>query len=100
MNVYSDGKWGSYRHLPLGTCTSIAVPHAHINIGTRGDLSSFRWIEGNLDPQRYGRDVSSSTVPLLKSHFTIIQGLQKSDWGTLVPKINVENSIKLGFLLE
>ncbi|PNF24834.1 hypothetical protein B7P43_G15086 [Cryptotermes secundus] len=51
MNVYNDGKWGSYRYLPLGTCTSIAVWHAHINIMTRGDLSSFRWIEGNLDPQ-------------------------------------------------
>jgi hypothetical protein len=25
---------------------------------------------------------------------------QKSDWGTLVPRINVENGIKLGFLLE
>jgi hypothetical protein len=24
----------------------------------------------------------------------------KSDWGTLVPRINVENGIKLGFLLE
>jgi hypothetical protein len=24
----------------------------------------------------------------------------KSDWGTLVPRINVENGIKLGFLLQ
>jgi hypothetical protein len=24
----------------------------------------------------------------------------KSDWGTLVPRLNVENGIKLGFLLE
>jgi hypothetical protein len=24
----------------------------------------------------------------------------KSDWGTLVPRINVESGIKLGFLLE
>jgi hypothetical protein len=26
--------------------------------------------------------------------------IEKSDWGTLVPRINVENGIKLGFLLE
>jgi hypothetical protein len=26
--------------------------------------------------------------------------LIKSDWGTLVPRINVENGIKVGFLLE
>jgi hypothetical protein len=25
---------------------------------------------------------------------------EKSDWGTLVPRINVENGVKLGFLLE
>jgi hypothetical protein len=25
---------------------------------------------------------------------------KKSDWGTLVPRINVENGIKLRFLLE
>jgi hypothetical protein len=25
---------------------------------------------------------------------------KKSDWGTLVPRINVENGIKLGFSLE
>jgi hypothetical protein len=25
---------------------------------------------------------------------------RKSDWGTLVPRINVENGIKLGFLVE
>jgi hypothetical protein len=25
---------------------------------------------------------------------------KESDWGTLVPRINVKNSIKLGFLLE
>jgi hypothetical protein len=24
----------------------------------------------------------------------------KTDWGNLVPRINVENGIKLGFLLE
>jgi hypothetical protein len=26
--------------------------------------------------------------------------VKKSDWGTLVPRINVENGIKLGFALE
>jgi hypothetical protein len=25
---------------------------------------------------------------------------EKSDWGTLVPRINVENGIKIGFLFE
>jgi hypothetical protein len=25
---------------------------------------------------------------------------EKLDWGTLVPKINVENGIKLGFVME
>jgi hypothetical protein len=28
------------------------------------------------------------------------EGNKISDWGTLVPRINVENGIKLGFLLQ
>jgi hypothetical protein len=31
---------------------------------------------------------------------TLERGEKKSDWGNLVPRINVENGIKLGFLLE
>ncbi|XP_021929696.1 fatty acid synthase-like isoform X3 [Zootermopsis nevadensis] len=50
VNVYIDGKWGSYRHLPLDSCATVTVPHAYVNIMRRGDLSSFRWLEGNLDP--------------------------------------------------
>ena len=53
MNIYIDGKWGSYRHLPLDSCATVAVPHALLNIMTPGDLSSFKWLEGNLDPDRF-----------------------------------------------
>jgi hypothetical protein len=34
------------------------------------------------------------------SGYTLVKLFKKSDWGTLVPRINVENGIKLGFLLE
>jgi fatty acid synthase len=53
MNIYRDGKWGSYRHLPLDNYATVTVPHAYVNIMTRGDLSSFKWLEGNLDPEKY-----------------------------------------------
>jgi len=53
MNIYNDGKWGSYRHLPLGICATVTVPHAWVNMMTPGDLSSLRWLEGNLDPDRF-----------------------------------------------
>jgi len=52
MNVYIDGKWGSYRHLPLDSCATVTVPHAWVNM-TPGDLSSFKWLEGNMDPDRF-----------------------------------------------
>jgi hypothetical protein len=29
-----------------------------------------------------------------------VQDADKSDWGTFVPRIKVENGIKLGYLLE
>jgi fatty acid synthase len=53
MNVYSNGQWGSYRHLPLDSCDTIPVPHAYVNVTTRGDLSSLKWIEGKLQLDRY-----------------------------------------------
>ena len=53
MNIYIDGKWGSYRHLLLGSCATVTVPHACVNIMTPGDLSSLRWLEGYLHPDRY-----------------------------------------------
>jgi len=53
MNIYIDGKWGSYRHLPLDGCATVTVPHAWVKIMTTGDLSSFKWLEGNLDPDRF-----------------------------------------------
>jgi fatty acid synthase len=62
MNVYSGGKWGSYRHLPLDSCATVSTPHAWLNIMTPGDLSSFRWLEGNLVPERYGLALVSRTA--------------------------------------
>lgn len=53
MNVYSNGQWGSYRHLPLDSYDTVPVPHAYVNVTTRGDLSSLKWIEGKLQPDRY-----------------------------------------------
>jgi hypothetical protein len=62
MNVYSGGKWGSYQHLLLDSCATVTTPHAWLNIVTPGDLSSFKWLEGNLDPERYGSALVSRTV--------------------------------------
>jgi hypothetical protein len=68
MNVYSGGKWGSYRHLPLDSCATVTTPHAWLNIMTPGDLSSFRWLEGNLEPERYG---SSNVIAIYLSTLTV-----------------------------
>lgn len=47
MNVYKDGKWGTYRHLLLNN-ENLQKGHCFVNITVRGDLSSLRWIEGPL----------------------------------------------------
>jgi hypothetical protein len=41
-----------------------------------------------------------SEMCLLKAILLSTCKKKKCDWGTLVPRINVENAIKLGFLLE
>lgn len=51
FNVLKNGTWGTYRHITLDNSVDsgkLQVEHAYINALTRGDLSSFRWIEGPL----------------------------------------------------
>jgi fatty acid synthase, animal type len=49
MNVFQNGNWGSYRHIPLASNgATLSVEHAYINALTRGDLASLKWIEGPL----------------------------------------------------
>uniref|UniRef100_A0A8C2CK73 Fatty acid synthase n=1 Tax=Cyprinus carpio TaxID=7962 RepID=A0A8C2CK73_CYPCA len=43
MNVYRDGQWGIFRHQ-----FGIADSEAYVNVLTRGDLSSLRWIASPL----------------------------------------------------
>lgn len=52
INVYRDGKWGTYRHLQLIVDDS---PHPRTdyiygNVLRRGDLSSLSWFQGQHDP--------------------------------------------------
>ncbi|XP_008574493.1 PREDICTED: fatty acid synthase [Galeopterus variegatus] len=45
MNVYRDGDWGTFRHFPLEQDKpEQQTAHAFVNVLTRGDLSSIRWV--------------------------------------------------------
>ncbi|NXF89098.1 FAS synthase, partial [Eubucco bourcierii] len=49
MNVYRDGEWGSFRHLPLQQAQPQEMTeYAYVNVLTRGDLSSLCWIASPL----------------------------------------------------
>ncbi|KAJ8969851.1 hypothetical protein NQ317_002334 [Molorchus minor] len=49
INIYKNGQWGTYRHLLLREeLEPLMCEHAFVNVTTRGDLSSLRWIEGPL----------------------------------------------------
>lgn len=53
MNVYKNGKFGSYRHADIenqADNNAEQTEHAYVNVLTRGDLSSLRWI---TSPLRY-----------------------------------------------
>ncbi|KAL6475465.1 hypothetical protein MHYP_G00165050 [Metynnis hypsauchen] len=49
MNVYRDGQWGAFRHqlLPQDLSEEL-TEQAYVNVLTRGDLSSLRWIASPL----------------------------------------------------
>lgn len=48
VNVYKNGEWGTYRHLSLDENVIVQRQHCFANVTTKGDLSSFSWIEGPL----------------------------------------------------
>ncbi|XP_053145655.1 fatty acid synthase [Hemicordylus capensis] len=49
MNVYRNGKWGSFRHLQLKQAQPEELTeYAYVNVLTRGDLSSLHWIASPL----------------------------------------------------
>lgn len=52
MNVYKDGRWGTYRHLLLGDAEESECEHCFVNVMTKGDLSSLRWIEEPIKPRK------------------------------------------------
>lgn len=52
INVFKNGEWGSYRHLPLNVEFRKEKPkHYYANNLIKGDISSLSWIQGSLDPQ-------------------------------------------------
>uniref|UniRef100_A0A250Y8F2 Fatty acid synthase n=1 Tax=Castor canadensis TaxID=51338 RepID=A0A250Y8F2_CASCN len=45
MNIYRDGAWGAFRHFPLEQDKpEEQTAHAFVNVLTRGDLASIRWV--------------------------------------------------------
>jgi fatty acid synthase len=51
-NVLKGGQWGSYRYLPLdleSNTSSVQVKHAHVDVLTKGDLNTLKWIESPLN---------------------------------------------------
>uniref|UniRef100_A0A674MU67 Fatty acid synthase n=1 Tax=Takifugu rubripes TaxID=31033 RepID=A0A674MU67_TAKRU len=49
MNVHRDGHWGAFRHqLLTNDLNEELTEHAYVNVLTRGDLSSLRWISSPL----------------------------------------------------
>ncbi|KAH8377960.1 hypothetical protein KR093_008108 [Drosophila rubida] len=46
INIYQNGNWGTYRHLPMEAHQPLlTVEQAYVNTLIKGDLSSLNWIE-------------------------------------------------------
>lgn len=51
INIFKDGKRGTYRHLPLENSKKVKTMHRFVTNSTMGDLSSLEWFEGPLTIQ-------------------------------------------------
>ncbi|XP_075147103.1 fatty acid synthase 3 [Haematobia irritans] len=56
INVYCNGKWGTYRHLQLKQDEEACPRNDHIygNALQKGDMSSLRWLQGPLSSEECG----------------------------------------------
>lgn len=68
INVYK-GEWGSYRHLLLEKNNSKLVPSAFVDITVRGDLSSLKWIEDNIDSKNW---TPEKDCELVQTHYAAL----------------------------
>ncbi|KAB0791242.1 hypothetical protein PPYR_03042 [Photinus pyralis] len=68
MNVYKDGKWGTYRHLLLKNSKLVQREHVFTRAFTTGDLSSLKWAEGPLKTD----DIVPLEERLVKIHYAAI----------------------------
>ncbi|XP_055905959.1 fatty acid synthase-like [Eupeodes corollae] len=53
INIFRDGKWGTYRHLQLISNPEVKPQTGFVfgNILHRGDLSTFKWLQGRKTPK-------------------------------------------------
>lgn len=93
INVYKDGRWGTYRHMKLSETRSI-TEHAHVSVATKGDLSSFTWIDSPVGRQipvdcelvyvgilHIDINITFNQLPLLGLLFSYkLQGYHDSNW--------------------
>ncbi|XP_070141375.1 fatty acid synthase [Drosophila kikkawai] len=64
FNIYRNGAWGTFRHLPLLKTDKrmSRLDHIYGNIIQRGDLSTLKWFEGPLSPQNCRIKVAYSSL--------------------------------------
>ncbi|CAB0015644.1 unnamed protein product, partial [Nesidiocoris tenuis] len=95
VNVYKDGKWGTYRHTLLDANKKIQSPHMYLSWLTRGDLSSLTWLEGRLSRPRLLKEIKDQK----KLIYTEYAALNFRDimlaTAKLAPEVVVSNRIEL-----
>ncbi|MGH0126077.1 UNVERIFIED_CONTAM: hypothetical protein FKN15_016292 [Acipenser sinensis] len=75
MNIYRDGQWGAFRHTLLQTDLSVEQTDlAYVNVLTRGDLSSLRWI---VSPLRHFKPTNPS-VQLCQVYYASLRAYVNS----------------------
>lgn len=51
VNIYLNGKWGSYRHLSLEVTNNADFSHVYNEPTAIGDLSTLTWLQGPFGPR-------------------------------------------------
>ncbi|XP_053693616.1 fatty acid synthase [Sabethes cyaneus] len=97
INVYRNGRWGTYRHLQLlqPAITKPRRDHCYANALTKGDLSSLTWLSGPFNQRRpKGELVRVSYSSLNFRDVMFASGKLSADFANLT---RIEQQCELGF---
>uniref|UniRef100_T1H7Z0 Carrier domain-containing protein n=1 Tax=Rhodnius prolixus TaxID=13249 RepID=T1H7Z0_RHOPR len=97
INIYKNGKWGSYRHFLIDSSNIIKTQNAYVNFTTRGDLSSLTWFNGNFSKSQLTEDTKFAYTEYCSLNFRDVMLATNKLAPEVISKGRLDQDCVIGF---